>query len=165
MELTHLVCYGNTSMRGLKIVRTEKYVWCMMLGKHDSRRMPCWTWQECALWLNIPVSRPAIGGVLATQGVELNIAHFTGRMCLFENSIPLWVLLWESFYIHTHTILNPVCLFLPDSLPSRTQQLFSLHNPITAVSDSWLVTSYLKLNKRRGVFSPPVLRPPRLLYL
>lgn len=125
--------------------------------------MPRWTWQECVLWLNIPVSHPVIRGVLATQGDELNIAHLTRRMCLFENSIPLWVLLWESFYIHTHTIQSPVCLSLPDS---RTQQLFSLHNPITTVSEGWLVTLYQWLNKRREVFSPPTaLRPPRLLYL
>lgn len=71
----------------------------------------------------------------------------------------------EFLHTHRHTIPNSVCLFRPDSLLSRTQQLFSLRNLITAVSDGWLVTSYLWLNKRREVFSPPLLRPPRLLYL
>lgn len=125
--------------------------------KHDSGRMPRGTWQECVLWLNIPVSHPAIRGVLATQGDVLNIAHLTRRMYLFESSIPLWVLLWESFYIHTHTILSPACPSLPDSLPSGTQQLFSLHIPITTIPECWLVTPYLWLNKRREVFSPPTV--------
>lgn len=110
------------------------------------------TWQECTLWVNIAVFHPAIRRVRTMQRDELNIAYLTRRMCLFENSIPFWVLLWESF-IHTHTILNSVCLFLLDSFLSRVQQLFSLRDPIAAISGVWLVTPYLEPNKRRKAIS------------
>lgn len=80
---------------------------------------------------------PRSKGCWPTQGDALHIAHLTRRMCLFENSIPPWVLLWESFYIHTHTILKPPYVsFSSRFAPSRrAQQLSSLHNSISAVSD------------------------------
>lgn len=160
MESAYLPCYDGwiTSMRGLKMVRRKKEIYITSMlecWKHDSRRMPRRTWRECVLWLNIPVCHPAIRGVLAMQGDELNIAHLTRRMRLFENDIPPWVLLWERFYIHTHTVLNPACLSLSDSLLSGKQQLFSLHIPTSTIPECWLVTPYRWLNKRREVFSPP----------
>lgn len=81
------------------------------------------------------------------QGDEYNTGHLTRRMWLFENSIPLWVLLWQSFYIHTHTILNSVWLFLSDSLLSRIQQLPPLVIPITTIPEvHWSLLIYEWIN-------------------
>lgn len=81
------------------------------------------------------------------QGDEYNTGHLTRRMWLFENSIPLWVLLWQSFYIHTHTILNSVWLFLSDSLLSRIQQLPPPVIPITTIPEvHWSLLIYEWIN-------------------
>lgn len=85
--------------------------------------------------------------------------HLTSGECACLKTAFLSECFYERLSTHTHAILHPVFLCLADSLPSRSQQLFSLLNPI---STGWLFTPYLCLNKRREVFSPPtVSRPPR----
>lgn len=142
----------------------------MECWRRDSGRMPCGSWQECALWLNIPVSHPVIGRLLATRGNELTVDHLTGRMRLFENSIPLLVLLWESFYTHMHSILTPpphthtpfVRLCQIDS----PQQLLSFCILSTGVlSSDWLLLICGWINGERRSHLQMSFRPPRPFYL
>lgn len=145
MESAYLPCYDGwiTSMRGLKMVRRkrDKYITSMLeCWKHDSRRMPRRTWQECVLWLNIPVSHPAMRGVLATQGDKLNIAHLTRRMCLFENGIPLWVLFMGEV-LHTHAYRPEPCMSVPLGF-TRLRNTTAFFTPYSHLCYSRMLTGH-----------------------
>lgn len=162
MESAHLCCYVGsiTNHERPKNGQETRQIYIKPMlecWKHDWSRMPRGTWSECTLWLNIRVSRPAIGGLLATQGDERSIAHLDGRMRLFENSIPVGGLFMGEF-LHTHTILNPACPSLNRSTPLGNTTAFSLpYSHQRSSSECWLVTPYLWLSKRREVYSPPTV--------
>lgn len=168
MEQTCLRCYRRwfATLRGLKMARwKEKYMLSLTL--------------EASLPQNAQKNMAGMRAMAKHSRFspcDRRGAGHAGRQAhhrpLNQENVLVWkqhsslsAFMGEFLHTHTHTTLNPVCLFRPDSLLSRTQQLFSLHNLITAVSDGWLVSPYLWLNKRREVFSPPLRRPPRLLYL
>lgn len=119
--------------------------------RQNSARMPCGTWQECALWLNIPVSHPAVRKLLATRDNRLVVDLLTRWTCLFKNSISPLGLLWESRYTRTH--MQPPSSFL-----------FSNPGP---QASSLPIGRFLSLNKRREVPSSPptVSRPPGQFHL
>lgn len=154
--------WKHVCVKKIGFERKRLYITSMLeCWRHDSGRMPCGTWQECALWLNIPVSHPAVRKLLATRDSGLTVDLLTRWTCLFENSIPPPGLLWEALYTLTH-----ICTQLPsapphaDHWPNRptcfpAAASFSL-NQVHRLPLFWLVALYLWINGERYL-SPPQL--------
>lgn len=108
--------------------------------------MPWRTRGECVLWLNI-FSHPATRGVLAETSLTSPTSE--GECTCLKRAFLLRMLLWQSFNTHTYIpSWKSNCL----SQIASTRKRFPLRVPITAISRCWLVTPYLRLNKRTEVF-------------
>lgn len=129
--------------------------------RHDSGRMPCGTWQECGLWLNIPVSLPTIGKLLAARASGLTVDLLTRWTRLFESSIPP-----SGFYgrLSTHARPPPALppgLTLVRALASQQQQqLLSLWIQSTGfLCSDWSLLISWWINGERHPLPPPNCLP------
>lgn len=168
MESARLCCYVGsiTSMRGLKMVRKpDKYIYHTHAGMLEAWLEQNASWNVvgmCAMAKH-PCSSPCDQRGCSPR--RETSAHLTGRMCLFENSIPIGVLFMGEF-LHTHTTPNPACPSLNRFAPREHNSFFpSIFPSALFLGADWSLLICDWVNGERCSLLQLSVRPPRLWYL